>query len=451
MSRKRLAWLYFAGTARTTCETIVFAYLPISLYQQTGSEGLVMISLMTAIPAVVRFFAAQAWGSAIDRLGRQKPFLLTGLVTHAVLLALLAANDRPAMTVPLIAVGATLYSAFSPAARTMATLTDEKAVGSNRAGKTLPTYLKWESVGWLLGGIASGYLLDYLPVTMKHLLAVGSVIAASAAALTGLRLTDVAVGARPSHASDSSWPTDDVDPGSGRDRAGAGRSPRESAWRSLWQSLSALYGRPEFAGLLLILFFTFFAREAFFTTYGIYLTQALQGGTTLYGLSLGIATLLGIFLYDAASKIARQWGSVRLVRATAAVYVLGYGITVAFPHPWVLAGYFSLPLFPFLTMASALAVTQMSAARERGRGLGILEATDLLAVAFGSVSAGLIATRWGLEAVPVACLSVGSLGIIASVALRSLWRNGAGGRPLSGAPGGPAPGSHPGEPQCCER
>ena len=72
-------------------------------------------------------------------------------------------------------------------------------------------------------------------------------------------------------------------------------------------------------------------------------------------------------------------------------------------------------------MASAMAITQMSAAEERGRGLGILEATDLLAVAIGSVSAGVIATRWGLGAVPVASLSVGSVGIIATFFLSSLW------------------------------
>ena len=110
-----------------------------------------------------------------------------------------------------------------------------------------------------------------------------------------------------------------------------------------------------------------------------------------------------------------------MVHATASVYVLGYAITVAFPHPWVLAGYFSLPLFPFLTMAAAMAITEMSAAQERGRGLGILEATDLLAIAVGSVSAGLIATRWGLAAVPVASLGVGSLGIAASFLLGFLW------------------------------
>src|SRR5690606_41903799 len=75
LPRQRLAPLYFAGSARTTCETVVFAYLPIALYQQTGASGLVMIALMTAIPAVVRFFAAQLWGTAIDRRGRQKPFL----------------------------------------------------------------------------------------------------------------------------------------------------------------------------------------------------------------------------------------------------------------------------------------------------------------------------------------------------------------------------------------
>lgn len=412
MSRKGLTYLYLSGTARTTCETVVFAYLPIALYQQTGSEGLLMISLMTAIPAVVRFFASQAWGSAIDRAGRQKPFLLTGLSAYCVLLAILAVNTRPSLVVPLIAGGAILYSAFSPAARTIATLIDEKAAATpGRGGTTLPTYLKAESVGWLLGGIASGFLLDYFPVTIKHLLVGASLTAGLAVAAASLWLPDVAVGARPTPQADDSTP----DAPSGKESGG------RRALANMWQSLSTLYSRPEFAGLLFILFFTFFAREAFFTIYGIYLTQSLQGGTTIYGVSLGVATLLGIFLYDTASKIAKRRGSVRLVRATAVVYVLGYAITVAFPRPWVLAAYFSLPLFPFLTMAAAMAVTQMSAASERGRGLGILEATDLLAIAFGSVSAGAIATRWGLEAVPVASLSVGGIGILASFFLHSVW------------------------------
>src|SRR5690606_42046250 len=79
--------------------------------------------------------------------------------------------------------------------------------------------------------------------------------------------------------------------------------------------LPTLCRRPELAGLLLALFFFFLAREAFFTVYGIYLTE-LGGSTTLYGASISIATLLGIGLYDAAARLVRRWGDVRLVRVT---------------------------------------------------------------------------------------------------------------------------------------
>ena len=355
---------------------------------------------MTAIPAVIRFFSAQFWGSAIDRAGRQKPFVLAGLGGFSLLLALLAAVRTPGMTVALISIGAVLYSAASPAARTMATLIDEGLAGElDRSNPTLSTYLKWESVGWLVGGMASGFLLDYFPVTMKHLLLAASLIAALTV-LSGLYfLTDPPVGARRT-----------------------GRAPEVSRESNLWQSLKTLYRRPEFSSLLLLLFFTFFARESFFTTYGIYLSESLQGGTTLYGVSLTVATLFGIFLYDAASLLAKRMGSVQLIRMTASVYALGYTVTVAFPHPWVLAGYFSLPLFPFLTMSSASAVSELSAAQEHARGLGILEAANLLAVALGSVSAGAIAGRWGLATVPIVSLVMGAIGILAGNFARVYWK-----------------------------
>src|SRR5690606_15137179 len=116
-----------------------------------------------------------------------------------------------------------------------------------------------------------------------------------------------------------------TDPPEGARRAG--QAPEVSRESNLWQSLKTLYRRPEFSSLLLLLFFTFFARESFFTTYGIYLSQSLQGGTTLYGVSLAVATLFGIFLYDAASLLAKRMGSVQLIRMTASVYALGYAVT----------------------------------------------------------------------------------------------------------------------------
>ena len=160
------------------------------------------------------------------------------------------------------------------------------------SGADLPSYLKWESVGWLLGGIASGFLLDYFPVTMKHLL-VGASLMAGVAVGDREPLCHRRLGA-------GSRPASQAEAGAAPPPAALTSSGRQNL-RSMWRSLVTLYLRPEFAGLLLILFFTFFARETFFTTYGIYLTESLQGGTTLYGASIGIATLLGIFLYDAAS------------------------------------------------------------------------------------------------------------------------------------------------------
>ena len=404
MPRSSLWVLYLIAAMRTTCETVVFAYLPIALYRMTGQEGLTLISLMTAVPAVVRFFAAQGWGIAIDRAGRQKPFIVMGIGTQALLLASLSAT-RSVPAIVLVISGAALFSsALSPAARTTATLADE-AHSQTKAPAIgiLPKLLKLESVGWLIGGMAPGFLLDHAGLKMEHLLLGASAVAAATAALGLLKLQDAPL-------------TREAADGARQDKH---PSPRRwlEALRSVGEGLLVLYRRPEFAGLLLTLFFTFFAREAFFTTYGIYFTE-LGGSTTLYGASISIATFLGILLYDAAAHMTRRWGSVRLVRVTGAVYVLGYVITVAWPSPWGLFAFFSLPLFPFLTMAAASAVMQMSAARERGRGLGILEATDLLAVALGSVCAGSVAARFGLAAVPLVSLAVGGAGLIGSALIR---------------------------------
>lgn len=423
MKRHTLAVLYVMAAARTTCETVVFAYLPIALYQQTGEQGLAMIALITAIPAVVRFFAAQGWGIAIDRAGRQKPFMVLGTGAQAVLLFALAASGSVAAVVVSISLGALLYSAYSPAARTLATLADEAGAMANKspAKRILPRYLKLESMGWLIGGLAPGYLLDHTALTMRHLLLGACAVAALSAAAGALWLQDAPV------------PRGVPRPGAGQPvgSGSSGHRPRRAALAGTAESLLVLYRRPEFVALLLMLFFTFFAREAFFTTYGIYLT-ALGGSRTVYGASISFATFLGILMYDAAAGLAARWGSVRLVKATAAVYVLGYVLTVAWPNPWVLVAYFSLPLFPFLTMASAAAVTQMSAAGERGRGLGILEATDLLAVALGAVSAGSVAARLGLWAVPALSLSVGGAGLVASSLFDLVTR-----RRLSRAAAGP--------------
>lgn len=425
--RAGFAALYFIAAVRTTCEALVFAYLPIALYRQTGDQGLLMISLIFAIPAVVRFFAAHGWGLAIDRAARQKPFVLAGVAAYPVLLAALAAGPPVPAVVALVALAAAFYSAVSPAARTMATLADEAYGGKGASHRILSRLLKFESTGWVIGGMVPGALLDYTGLAMADLLAGASVLAALAWAAGWLWLRDVPA----------------VREAAGRPGAGARPAPlrrRPEAFANAWESLLALYRRPEFSGLLVTLFFTFFAREAFFTTYGIYLTE-LGGSTTLYGASISIATVLGILLYDTAALAARRFGSVRLVRVTSAVYVAGYLITVVWPRPWALVAYFSLPLFAFLTMAATLAVSQMSAACERGRGLGILEATDLLAVALGSVSAGAVATRFGLRSVPLLALAAGGAGALAGIVLQSRTSSI---RTNPAAPGGPeAPADRP--------
>ncbi|MFS8654236.1 MAG: MFS transporter [Limnochordia bacterium] len=410
MSRQGMFPLYAAAAAMTACESLVFAYLPIALYWRTGEQALPAIALITAAPAVVRFFAAQGWGVAIDRTRRQKPFIVAGLAAHAVLLALLAAAEDVGRAVLLVSAGAAVYSAVSPAARTAATLADERASGGRAPLRILPGLLKAESVGWLIGGMLPGYLLDHTALEMPSLLRGAGVLASLTALAAIIWLRDAAMDpARPGHAKEGA---------AAPDPAPAPAPPRlEQPAAAAKDGLLTLYRRPEFAGLLLALFFIFFAREAFFTVYGIYLTE-LGGSTTLYGASISIATLLGIGLYDAAARLVRRWGDVRLVRVTGAVYVLGYGVTVLWPNPWVLAAYFSLPLFPFLTMASAAAAAARSEARERGRSLGILEAVDLLAVALGSTSAGSAAARWGLASVPVLALSVGSAGLLLSSRLR---------------------------------
>ncbi|NLG70182.1 MAG: hypothetical protein GX496_11590, partial [Firmicutes bacterium] len=68
-----------ASISRTFADMVIFGYVPLYLYT-SGEQSVFQLSLVTAVPAMVRFVSANLWGSLADVTGRLKLVLLAGLL-----------------------------------------------------------------------------------------------------------------------------------------------------------------------------------------------------------------------------------------------------------------------------------------------------------------------------------------------------------------------------------
>lgn len=384
------------GFARAFAELIIFGYLPIQLHSG-GEERLTVLALITAIPALVRFVGAGAWGAASSRSGRVKPFLLLGFGGYLAVLLLLGVLLEPWASVLVVGAGSLLFSAVAPLAKSLVSLQTHGGVGRSLAG-----WLQAESMGWLVGGVAIS-LVGETAGGFQRLLG----IAAGLIAMEGLLVLFTLPEVRPVVAERQGW-------GGTQALAGLLRRPQ------VWVPLAA------FATLTV-------ASEGTFTIYGVYLTGILSGSEGLYGASVTISTLLGVLAYRVLGALTHRLRPGGLLPAAAAAYGVSYLVMASWRAPLVMAALFALPLYSIAKAGVTWQVAQATDAAERSAAMGFLDGSEALAMGLGALAAGAIADGLGFGALFTAFAA--AAGLVALASRRQPEAEAAGGR-RSGAGSG---------------
>ena len=343
----------------------LLGYGPLYLHETFHASDL-LASMAAAAPALAMFFGSTWWGHRLSGLGtRRVAFVgIAGYFAAGLVIFL-----SPAPWVYIIGVmGATLLSsALAPATLTMLT------VGGGDMGRRLAGRLQWQSSGWLLGGLVSGYAVSMVPRGFAHLEA-GLALLMVIPALLMMK-----------------------EPGS------LHMAPPMEERMSGATGLTVL--------LVLPFFLAYAGNEGFFTNFGLYL-HALSIPTAWVGWSASISTALGWVMASSIGRWADRFGGkALLVRVLMAYTVMYLAMSLARSEIVVIIA-FSVPLYPLLNIGIQRAVAESLPARLHGGAMGLINGASGLATTGGSLMMGTMDNWAGPHSMPWTAVALVVSGLV---------------------------------------
>lgn len=422
------------AAAEGAASAAVYAYGPLYMRQVLGEPRLTVITLMLAIAALAWFFAAGAWGRVGDRARR--PLVLVGwaLILSGAVQAALPFVPGSAAFIAGVVVWSCLLAAIAPLSVSWLTLQAPDRPAQEAAG-----FYRMRSVGWTVGSIGASLLVSLLDlggIPAAILITAGTSAVVGVAVLAGLRRTlatavETRTGAGAATAPETGPPRESGPPGEpGPSRepgspADAGAAAPAEAGASASGPIWRFHAVWTLAAVILL---TVTGNEAFFAVLGPYLTEYLAGSLEYIGISMGVASFLGIVVVGPLGRLADRWGAERVLLLGCLGYAAMYGLMVLWRDPLATLVLFGLPVFPFMSTGATGTLARRTPARRRGEAIGVYEGTSALAGAVGSVLGGTVADAAGLASVPVMSflLAVGGL-LVAWTRLRpgaTSWEGG---------------------------
>lgn len=343
----------------------LLGYGPLYLHQTFHASD-VLASMAAAAPALAMFLGSTWWGHRLSRLGtRRVAFIgIAGYFAGGLVIFL-----APGPWIYIIGLmGSTLLSsALAPATLTLLT------VGGGDMGRRLAGRLQWQSSGWLLGGLVSGYAVSVAPRGFPDL----------EAALALLMVIPALLMARAPGSVHAAAPAEENMPGA--------------------TGLTIL--------LVLPFFLAYAGNEGFFTNFGLYL-HALAMPTTWVGWSASISTALGWVMASSIGRWADRFGGkALLIRVLVAYTAMYLAMSLARSEIIVIVA-FSVPLYPLLNIGIQRAVAESLPARLHGGAMGLINGASGLATTGGSLMMGTMSSFAGPYSMPWTAVSLVLAGLV---------------------------------------
>ncbi|OUM99922.1 MAG: hypothetical protein BAA04_13075, partial [Firmicutes bacterium ZCTH02-B6] len=354
----------FPAAVEGAASAAVYGYGPLYMRQVLDEPRLTVTTLMLALAALAWFFAAGAWGRAGDRARRPLGLIGWALLLSAAVQAALPFVPGSAAFIGLVVLWACLLAAVAPLSVSWLTLQAPERPAEEAAG-----FYRMRSVGWTVGSMGAGLLvglmdLDGIPAAI--------LITAAASAVVGVAvLVAMRRGVAPVSAARPEAAAAAGEPGPGATSTSTVVHEGESGG-SVWR-LHAVWT------LAAVILLTVTGNEAFFAVLGPYLTEYLPGSLEYVGLSMGVASFLGIGVVGPLGRLADRWGAERVFVLGCLGYVIMYGLVALLRDPLATVILFGLPIFPFMSTGATGTLARRTPARRRGEAIGAYEGTSALA------------------------------------------------------------------------
>ncbi|WP_438495967.1 MFS transporter [Paenibacillus sp. IHBB 3054] len=331
------------------------------------------IGMMMAVGTLIAICIQPVWGLISDRYNQARLVLILSVAVPAVL----AVFYRSEYFIVLLMV----YTVSTIFSSTQAPIADSYAIAAaNRAGSTYGSIRLMMSIGAAVGAYAGGQYVERFSVSTIWL---PFLLLNSVAVIFALTL--------PRQAEENHMMS-----------------------QSLAQGVKKLLGNRIF---LAFLGGSFLVNQTM-TAFGTYFVVAFQsvGGSTGYaGIALFLASVTNVPSMLYASKVIRKLGRERTLLLGALIYVLRWGIQVAFPHPSVMIGVQVLHglSFGLFYIAAVEYVSQITSSEMQATGQSVFNIVfSGFAGILGNLLNGFLLSQGGVGLMNVSCMISSAVGAV---------------------------------------
>ena len=322
-------------------------FITMALYVDEETASLPMVGYISSLPFLAIFVMSFVWGAISDRLGSYKGVIIAGNVITGLLFL-----PMPYLSIiNLFLLRAVQVFFFSVNILAVAMITEMMPDTKGEAAGIVSMYT---SVGWLVGGVASGFVYFSWHVEMLF------PICAIMAMMTGLLLL----------------------PMSKLDKPPAIISVKESF----------RFKHVKRIGLLLVIIcLTFTANRAVFTLFPVYLRDIQNLAPIPIGILIASAGLIGALIVVFVGRYVDRRGRRPMFIFAVCLYLISWMVMVFTDILVIVIIIWCIPSWVFITISATAMISDLTSSKERGRGIGALNSALNLGQFFGAVISGIVA------------------------------------------------------------
>lgn len=383
----RLPWpMLIACMAEGMAWALLDGYGPVYMRLALGEPRLSVVALCTGLMSLAAFFMANIWGRQADKGKPVFGLMRSGLIAAASLTLCFPFVQNSFLYIALCVATSACLAVVAPLSLAWAT-----AQTPEKPGRQASRFYRIRAVGSCLGSFGGSWLVR---------------IAGMKGVLLGLQMTAALflAGALTLSLTEKSFP----DPRTTLTTITPVPESTGAPTGSVWYN-------PLISAIAITVFFSFGSNETFFSLVGPYYTEYLSGSAAELGITLGIAHIVGLLAVGPVGRLA-DWRGPLTVFITGVVGYIGvYGLLSIWHQPLAVLILFAVPVYPFMALGATGVLNRSVPPSQRAEAMGAFEGSAALALAGGSLFAGVGTDLLGLATLPLIALALAVIG--AAVAL----------------------------------
>jgi len=322
-------------------------YVPLPIYVMKETSSLFLVGLISSLPFFALFSMSFVWGAVSDKMGTRKEILVYASLLHGVLYFPMPFMD----IMGLIALR--FFQVIFQSSSVLATALITEYM-PERKGEAVGTLSFYTSVGWLIGGMAGGFV--YMSGMMASVFMISGVVAL----LSGIVLVNI------------------------EERRKVSEIP------SIMDIMKFGTDRRMVLIVCTVNMLAFFSNYMVFTVFPVYMKDVLGVSEGIIGVIGAAAGITGAAVIGAVSRYIDRRGRRPMFVLSVMVYMLDWFIMAFTGRIEVIVAIWLVPSWIFITLSSTAIISDITREEERGRGLGALSSMLNLGAFLGSISSGIV-------------------------------------------------------------